>query len=59
MTLTGDIGCRAIFGSHTGNILKVPVDDVGILPDVDTPADLDRFHSANQPSNLAPQLVIA
>jgi molybdenum cofactor cytidylyltransferase len=37
--LEGDIGCRAIFGSHTENILKAPLDDMGILLDVDTPGD--------------------
>ena len=41
--LAEDIGCRAIFGSHTENILKVPVDDAGILLDVDTPADFEKL----------------
>ena len=39
MKLQGEIGCRAIFGSHTENIQKVPVDDPGILQDMDTLAD--------------------
>src|SRR5215510_6115321 len=38
--LNGDVGCRAIFGSHAEQIRKVAVDDPGILLDVDTPDDL-------------------
>jgi len=38
--LQGDIGCRAVFGSHAENIHKLAVDDPGILLDVDTLADL-------------------
>ncbi len=41
--LTGDIGCRAIFGSHIRGLLKVPVQDPGVLVDLDTPADIQRF----------------
>lgn len=41
--LRGDIGCRAIFGSHTGNIHRLPVEDPGILLDVDTLDDLDKL----------------
>lgn len=45
--LAGDIGCRAIFGSHTENILKVPVDDIGVLLDIDTPADFETLQKAH------------
>ena len=51
MALTGDIGCRAIFGSHTEGIVRVPVDDIGILLDIDSKADferLQRFASGNE-----------
>lgn len=41
--LQGDMGCRAIFGSHTENIHKLAVDDLGILLDVDTLADFRRL----------------
>jgi molybdenum cofactor cytidylyltransferase len=34
---TGDVGCRALFDRHAGEILEVPVDDPGILVDLDTP----------------------
>jgi len=43
LNLGGDIGCRAIFGSHTENILKVPVEDIGVLVDIDTQADFEKF----------------
>jgi molybdenum cofactor cytidylyltransferase len=41
--LRGDIGCRAIFGNHAGGLLKLPVEDAGILVDLDTTADVERF----------------
>ena len=34
--LSGDVGCRAIFGSHTENIYKLAVNDIGILLDIDS-----------------------
>lgn len=40
--LAGDIGCRAIFGDHTENILKIETHDPGILLDIDTEADLKK-----------------
>jgi molybdenum cofactor cytidylyltransferase len=43
MGLNGDTGCRAIFGDHIDGILKVPVDDVGILLDVDERSDLEAL----------------
>ncbi len=41
--LTGDIGCRAIFGNHLEGIAKVPVEDVGILLDLDSKDDVARL----------------
>ena len=43
MALTGDIGCRAIFGDHPEGIVKVPVDDIGILLDIDNQNDYERL----------------
>jgi molybdenum cofactor cytidylyltransferase len=43
MALTGDIGCRAIFGNHLEGIVKVPVEDVGILLDVDSKGDFEKL----------------
>lgn len=44
--LCGDVGCRAIFGRHTQGIIKLPVQDPGILVDLDTPADVERFEQS-------------
>src|SRR5215472_1199334 len=49
MNLTGDIGCRAIFGSHLQSIHKLAVDDVGILLDIDNAEDWERFSSLGDP----------
>src|SRR5580704_9939350 len=45
MALTGDIGCRAIFGNHLEGIVKVPVEDVGILLDLDSKDDVARLQN--------------
>jgi molybdenum cofactor cytidylyltransferase len=41
--LSGDVGCRAIFGDHTDGIYRLPVDDAGILLDIDNPEDLENI----------------
>lgn len=41
LELRGDIGFRAIFQKDPDSILKVPVDDVGIVTDIDTREDFD------------------
>lgn len=43
MALTGDTGCRAIFGMHPDEIAMVEVDDAGILLDIDAPEDYERL----------------
>jgi molybdenum cofactor cytidylyltransferase len=43
MALTGDVGCRAIFGKHLEGIVKVPVEDIGILLDLDSKDDFARL----------------
>ena len=50
MNLTGDIGCRAIFGSHTESIHKLAVDDARILLDIDSAEDWERFNSLGDPA---------
>ena len=47
MALSGDVGCRAIFGSHTQGIHKIDVDDPGILLDVDSLEDFERLARPN------------
>jgi len=42
MGIRGDIGCRAIFGDHARSIVKVPVDDPGVVTDIDTMEDYER-----------------
>ena len=44
--LTGDVGCRAIFGSHAENIRKLPVDDIGILLDIDSQEEYQKLEKA-------------
>jgi hypothetical protein len=44
MALTGDIGCRAIFGNHLEGIAKVPVEDIGILLDMDSKDDFELLN---------------
>lgn len=48
MALSGDIGCRAIFGNHVEGILKVNVDDIGVLLDIDNSEDLTRAQRFDQ-----------
>src|SRR5208283_4048994 len=59
MTLSGDVGFRAILSRHTEEILRVPVDDVGVLIDVDTEADLQRFQQAHLRGTLTLELLEA
>lgn len=40
--LEGDEGARRLLRSLAG-VVEVPIDDDGVLADVDTPADLERF----------------
>lgn len=44
--IRGDQGCRALFGRHVDGILEVPVDDPGILVDLDTPEQVSRAEEA-------------
>lgn len=46
MGLDGDVGCRAIFGDHLEGILKVRVDDAGILLDIDRQSDFEALRRA-------------
>jgi xanthine/CO dehydrogenase XdhC/CoxF family maturation factor len=48
MALEGDIGCRAIFGSHLDRIVKVEVGDPGILLDIDDKNDYERLRHFDQ-----------
>ena len=50
MALEGDIGCRAIFGNHLEDILKVEVEDPGVLLDIDDQGDYDRLKQLHEKS---------
>lgn len=43
--LEGDVGCRAIFSSHLAGIVKVEVEDEGILLDIDNQEDYRRLQN--------------
>jgi len=44
--ITGDRGCRALRLRHPKETLEVPVDDPGVVIDLDTPEDLARARRA-------------
>lgn len=47
MQLSGDIGCRAIFGDHQDGIVKLAVEDVGILLDIDQKRDYENLKDSD------------
>jgi molybdenum cofactor cytidylyltransferase len=59
MALDGDIGCRAIFGNHIGGIAKLPVDDVGILLDIDRRDDFEALRRAGGRAQMEKTLLEA
>lgn len=45
MALEGDSGCRVIFDRHADDIVRVDVDDEGILLDIDVRQDYERVRN--------------
>ncbi len=43
--LTGDVGCRGVVRAHNAEVLEVPVDDPGILVDLDTAEDVSQVEA--------------
>jgi molybdenum cofactor cytidylyltransferase len=43
MAMEGDVGCRAIFAQHADGMLRVNVNDPGILADIDSREDYERL----------------
>jgi molybdenum cofactor cytidylyltransferase len=43
LELTGDVGARALFQRHAARLVRLEVDDPGVLADVDTRDDLTEF----------------
>jgi molybdenum cofactor cytidylyltransferase len=52
MALQGDVGCRAIFGSHTERTLNLEVEDEGILLDIDNYEDYVRLRGETPPHTV-------
>lgn len=46
LTLAGDVGARPLLQRYSDEVRRLPVDDPGILQDVDTQADLARMSHA-------------
>ena len=42
-TLTGDVGVKALMSRHPAKVREVPVDEPGVLTDVDTPEALEEL----------------
>jgi molybdenum cofactor cytidylyltransferase len=40
LALTGDEGAKALLSRHSGDLLKIPVGDPGVIRDIDRPEDL-------------------
>lgn len=40
--LSGDEGARSLLAAHASSMELIPVDDLGVLRDIDTPGDLDE-----------------
>src|SRR5258706_9271611 len=41
--IRGDVGFRAVFGAHPQSVVQVPVEDRGVLVDIDTQEDFDTL----------------
>jgi molybdenum cofactor cytidylyltransferase len=39
----GDVGAKSVVDRHPGRVVEVPVDDRGVLVDIDTPEDYSRI----------------
>jgi molybdenum cofactor cytidylyltransferase len=48
LELRGDIGFRALFGLYAERIVKVELDDPGLVTDIDRQEDLDRVASSDR-----------
>ena len=49
LDIEGDIGARQILSEHYAVVREVPVDDSGILMDIDTQDDLRKHTSVSRP----------
>jgi len=51
LALTGDQGGKAILNAHPGHLVTCPVDDPGVLQDIDQPSQIER--STASPGRLS------
>ena len=47
LALTGDAGARAVLQRHASEVVRIDVDDPGVLQDIDTSEDLARLSGAD------------
>jgi molybdenum cofactor cytidylyltransferase len=40
LALTGDDGARAVLARHRASLVRIDVDDAGVLRDIDRPSDM-------------------
>ncbi len=57
-SISGDVGFRALFRTRASEIRYVPVDDPGILFDVDTPSNLEPITKAVERGRLLRDVLI-
>lgn len=48
MRVRGDVGARSVVRSYGSRVAEVPVEDEGVLSDLDTPEEYGRAHLRNQ-----------
>jgi molybdenum cofactor cytidylyltransferase len=54
LDLRGDVGARHLIGAHADQVAEVPVEDAGVLLDVDTPAALAALRDERTGREEAP-----
>jgi molybdenum cofactor cytidylyltransferase len=52
--LTGDEGARQVLARYRSSLLRIDVDDPGVLRDIDVPADLDAADEVSNPPGDRP-----
>ena len=50
MALRGDIGARGVVAAHADRLRLLPVDDAGVLADIDIPDDLHKLFPIHRPA---------
>ena len=45
--IKGDVGARHLLGEHADLVCEIPVDDDGVVRDVDSPAELERLRAGD------------